>query len=195
LGGRKGEPPIDDMIGPSGTILIGDSRMAYHTDLSLVFRGLGERQREYDWLITNLEVHHFPPDFPEPVHCVSGPTWFQVYRFTGDELSDFVNSHDIQFIWAVLSGFPRASVPDPATLHPYPYADGNAALWKPQVSIQHPSAEVEIVCFDGTATILLSRREDITNSFRGFFKEAVDLEQFNRSSQGSRAKGAPPNSG
>ena len=46
--------------------------------------------------------------------------------------------------------------------------------------IQHPLAEVEIVCFDNTSTLLLSRDDDLSRRFRSFFPEAEDLDDYNR---------------
>jgi hypothetical protein len=79
---------------------------------------------------------------------------------------------------------------DVTTLATYPYADGNGALWKPKVSIQHPLAAVEIVCWDSSATLLLSRDDDLTERFRRFFPESVDLNEYNRKIASSLDGGA-----
>jgi len=42
-------------VGRLNTLLEGSGRMAYHTDLRLVFRAFGGRQREFNWLITDLK--------------------------------------------------------------------------------------------------------------------------------------------
>jgi hypothetical protein len=68
----------------------------------------------------------------------------------------------------------------PAALDMYPFADGNESLWTPGVKIQHALADVEIVCWDSTATMFLTRDEDLTRRFREFFAEAIDLDEFNR---------------
>lgn len=80
----------------------------------------------------------------------------------------------------MLSGFQPGTSLDLSSLATYPRADGNDALWAPNVSIQHPLAEVEIVCWDSTATLLLSRDDDLTRRFRRFFPEAVDLDDHNQ---------------
>ena len=61
-----------------------------------------------------------------------------------------------------------------------PYADGNSALWQPGVAIQHPLAIVELVCWDSTATLLLSQDDDLTQRFRRHFPEAIDLDLYNQ---------------
>jgi len=149
--------------------------MAHPTDLRLVFEAFGGRQREFDWLLTDLELNRYPPGLAyRPESRSSDARWL-----SGTELSEIVNTQDIQFIWGVLSGFPPGIAVDAVKRDTYPYADGNRALWAPNVSIQHPLAEVEIVCWDSSATLLLSRDDDLTGRFRRFFPEAVDLNEHN----------------
>ena len=81
---------------------------------------------------------------------------------------------------------------DAAAPEPYPYADGNGALWAPEVTIQHPLAEVEIVCWDSSCTMLLSRDEDLARRFQAFFPEAVDLNEYNRQTAAARDRRSAP---
>jgi len=152
--------------------------MARRTDLRLVFEAFGGRQREFNWLLTDLELNHYPEGLTYRSEARSSDTrWL-----SGTELTETVEAHEIQFIWGVLSGFPLGTAVDVMNLGTYPYADGNVALWAPTVSIQHPLAEVEIVCWDASATLLLSHDDDLTHRFRQFFPEAVDLNEHNRQS-------------
>jgi hypothetical protein len=158
------------------TLLEAPSRMAHPTDLRLVFEALGGRQREFNWLLTDLELNRYPPGLAySPKARSDEARWL-----SGTELTGIVEADDVQFIWGVLSGFRPGTEVDVVIRESCPYADGNAGLWTPNVSIQHPLAEVEIVCWDGSATLLLSRDHDLTERFRRFFPEAVDLNQHNR---------------
>lgn len=156
------------------TLLKTSSRMPFHTDLRLVFEAFGGREREINWLLTDLELNLYPPGLEYISDDRDAARWR-----SGSELSDIVNAHEIQFIWGVLSGFRPDVAIDPTVLDVYPFADGNGSLWAPGVPIQHPLADVEIVCWDGSATLLLSRDDDLTQRFRSFFVEAVDLDQYN----------------
>lgn len=157
--------------------------MKYYTDLAMVFRAIGQRQREFNWLVTNLECNTLPEGlWDTALDSTPEKAWW----FTGDELTRFVESHDIQFIWAVLSGFRIGVNPDLSHLDLLPCADGNGDLWKPGVRIQHPQAEVEIVCWDSGATLLLACDRELSQRFRSFFPEAVDLDEYNA----ARAKNA-----
>lgn len=156
------------------TLLKASARMPHHTDLHRVFAALDDRQREFDWLLTDFELSFHPPGLP----YLAGPE--RVLWLSGERLSAIVGAHVVQFIWAVLSGFRPGVEPDLARLDPYPFADGNDALRQPGVQIQHPLAAVEIVCYDSSATLLLSRDDDLTRRFRAHFPEAVDLDEYNR---------------
>ena len=70
--------------------------MPFYTHLQCVFCAFGGRDRELDWLITDLDCNTFPPEL-QPI----GTDWL----FEGSELSDFVfrQGPPVQFIWAVLS--------------------------------------------------------------------------------------------
>jgi hypothetical protein len=60
----------------------------------------------------------------------------------------------------------------------YPYADGDE-VWTPDL-FQNPDAEIEIVCFDSSYTILKFKDEQLSNLFYLKFDEAIDLAEFNK---------------
>lgn len=149
--------------------------MDRYTNFSWVFRALGERQREFNWLLTDLECIGFPPDLSyDEIRSKNNKLWF-----SGDRLTEIVDTNSIQFIWGVLSGFRPDVKIDLEHLSIYPVAEGNSKLWQPNVKIQHPLAEVEIICWDSAATILLSQDKDLTARFRNYFPDAVDLDKRN----------------
>lgn len=158
------------------TLLEGRCEMSFFTDLRLMFRAIGDRQRDFDWLLTDLECNWLGvrDGRPEPLPG-NGPYWLG-----GDELSRLVAEYDMQLIWGVLSGFTRGTAIDLDRLEVVPYADGNSELWVEEPHIQHPHAEIEIVCWDSTSTLLLCRDRSIGESFRQYFPEAVDLAEHNK---------------
>lgn len=81
------------------TILDSYDQMPYHAGLALVFRALDGRQEGFNWLITDCECNFHPDEFPYDPE--GKPCWF-----SGQELTGLVQRNDIQFIWAVISGFP-----------------------------------------------------------------------------------------
>ncbi len=149
--------------------------MRYFTDLRLVFQAIGGRQLEFNWLITDLDfacLDHDKSSLP-----FSGP---EPHWITGADLTKIVESFELQFVWAVLSGFPVSVALDLNGLEVKPYADMNRGFWVAQPQIQHPLADVEIVCWDASATLLFCRDPMIGESFRRFFPEAVDLPTYNQ---------------
>jgi hypothetical protein len=144
--------------------------MRYHTDLRKVFEAINDRQNEYNWLLSDLECNHYPDTripYPPPNYL-----WLN-----GKDISDIVYTHDIQFIWGVLSGFKldKALRLDPTVI---PYAE-NPALWTTDPQIQHPEASVEIVCWDSTSTLFLSNDDELSRLFRKYFSRSQDLKEYN----------------
>lgn len=150
-----------------------------HTHLAPIFDAFQGREREFNWLITNLEFATFQEeklirDYPTMSHQI---TWI-----AGEDLSALVNRYDPQFILGVLSAFDKSINIDVNNLLVEPYADGNKELWASNPEIQHPQATLEIVCWDSTLILLLSKDVDIDNKFRSYFKDANDLNTYNAES-------------
>ena len=164
------------------TILQGPSRMPFYTDLGLVFEALGGRQNEHNWLITDLDYLVLDgDDSPPELNFHPGSPTYQrrgTHWLSGESLSHALSGRRIQFVWAVLSGFERNVEIDPSNLEVHPIADCNPRFWQTGVGIQHPRATVEIVCWDNTLTLLLSKEDDLTRRFREFFPQAIDLDAY-----------------
>jgi hypothetical protein len=79
--------------------------MRWYTDLRLVFDALDGRQREFDWLLTDLDLIHVGAMSGEPEPPLNAePLWL-----TGAELTHIVGAFDIQFVRAVLCEFTNLS--------------------------------------------------------------------------------------
>ncbi len=159
--------------------------MPFYTDLALVFEALGGRQNEFNWLITDLDYAILDgDDSPPELNFHPGSATYQrrgTLWLSGDRLSHALSGRRIQFVWAVLSGFEPNVEIDPSNLEVHPFADCNPRFWQTGAAIQHPHAKVEIVCWDNTLTLLLSKEDDLTRRFREFFPQAVDLDAYNGS--------------
>lgn len=144
----------------------------YYTYLRKVFDAIGNRQNEYNWLITNCECYPATQEFSEMLdkdYC-----WL-----SGDELTSIVNAEDFQWIWAVLSGFSK-DIPLAKVLEsPLPFADGYTGFWKNTVSIQHPLASIEIVPWDSSLTLLISNQKNLVDDFMKAFPLSEDLSLYN----------------
>jgi hypothetical protein len=130
-------------------ILQGKSDMPFHSDLSVVFKAMEDRQLEYNWLITNCECNYEPKNLllSNRISFLSGRTLTETIR----------NEHgSLQFIWGVLTGFSQHHRIGVDQLECTPYADGNASIWRMDYEIQYPGAALEIICWDSTFTIISS---------------------------------------
>ena len=145
----------------------------YYTYLRKVFDAIENVQTQYNWLITNFEGCPRSPSIDALLsqeYC-----WL-----SGHELTSIVDQEDFQWIWAVLSGF-RQEIPlDEILKHPLPCADGCGGFGKDPLSIQHPLAEIEIVPWDSSLTLIYSERRDIVESFRKQFPLSEDRVYLNQ---------------
>ena len=183
-------------------ILEKTNQMPVHTDMRRVFDALGGKQIDYNWLVTDLVYYadlrrsaanellsgesELDEDqlsgWPTEALAADGaPIWI-----AGDELTRIIEGNDLQFVWGVFSGFRKNMEINLETLSVIPYADGNPDLWGAQPRIQHPLAEIEIVCWDSTATLFFSEDEELAERFRQHFTDCEDLAGCNTRAKGER---------
>jgi hypothetical protein len=147
-------------------ILENSEYVKWHTFLGPIFREIPEFL-EYHWLITDLELN-----------TVSDPRLDVVpVLIDGQSLNDIIQKNDVQFIWAVLSGFKEEieSIPQPL-----PYADGNKAFWSDCPKPQATDAELEIVCWDSTCTLFIGVNERIALKLTNLYPDILDLDVENK---------------
>lgn len=162
------------------SILENTIQMEFFTYLKPIFASINERQLEYNWLLTDVELNvNFDVliDYAEQYHVNERND--NRYWITGKQLTSLVNTHEIQFIWGVLSGFRKSEIIDINNLIVKPFADGYPGFWVPEVTVQHPKAEIEIVCWDSTSTLLISEDQLIVEEFKRYFKDARHLDEYN----------------
>ncbi|MGK8430128.1 hypothetical protein OF864_09705 [Bacillus cereus] len=144
-----------------------------HTVLASVFDSFQGREKEFNWLIAEMEIvahqeEKLIRDYPKMSHPI---VWI-----AGEDLSNLVKKYNPQFIWGVLSAFDKSINIDINNLLVEPYANGNEGLWVPSPNIQHPQAKLEIVCWDSYVTLFFSKDEDIDDKFQDYFKSAKKLD-------------------
>ena len=121
-----------------------------YTYLKKVFQAIGGAQKNYNWLISDADCFPTTPEFSKLLGQKS--CWL-----TGEALTAMVEQEDFQWIWGVLSGFQN--------------------FWHNPLTLQHPLAEIEIVPWDSSLTLLLSKQKEIVEDFRAFFPLSEDLIQ------------------
>ncbi len=140
-----------------GAISSKDER--YYTDLQKLFDAIENVQLEYNWLITALECNQ--PNQIEDEYLKQGYCWI-----SGKELTRIVKETPFQWIWAVLSGFQKDIALEDVLAYPSPEVDEYTGFWSNPLSIQHPLATIEIVPWDSSLVLFLSRQKELVDKFR-----------------------------
>ena len=136
------------------------------TDMNRVFAALGDIQAEYNWLITDCECNVDIPELEDAFCWMSGSELMALQR----------KYHNPQWIWGVLSVYEKTVTKEQVLEYPLPDACDNRALWQLPVEVQHPLAAFEIVAFDSSSTLVISREKEIVDRFRAYFPLSEDLE-------------------
>jgi len=145
----------------------------YYTDMKEIFDGINNVQTDYNWLITNYECNHYPDD---KIPFDKDYVWI-----SGEELTDIVKTNSIQFIWGVFSGFNKNVSLYEVLKEELPFADGYTGFWENEITMQHPLAEIEIVPWDSSVCLLISKHSDTIDCFRKHFEDSRDLQEYNSS--------------
>ncbi len=143
----------------------------YYTYLKKVFDAIGNRQKEYNWLITDCECYPNNKKFKELLNK-------EYCWLSGEELTEMVNQEDFTWIWAVLSGFDKSIELSDVLKYDLPYANGYAGFWEKPLTLQHPLSKIEIVPWDSSLTLVLSEEKEIVDSFMESFPYSERLEDY-----------------
>lgn len=145
----------------------------YYTRMKKVIESLGGRSLKYKWLITNIEAH--PQDNGVLDKLIQDNREYLL--LTTDELLDYLEIHDFQWIWGVFSAIPMQYGKSEILQYAFPYAE-NEALHQDEPIIQHPLAEIEIVASDASSFQVTALDEKILDKMQSTYKYLV-REYFN----------------
>ena len=149
----------------------------YYTYLRKIFNAINNEQMNYNWLITDYECY---PKSTEIRSLLSEDyCWL-----TGEQLTRIVEKEDFQWIWAVLSGFPKNIPLSEVLKYPLPYADGHRGFWKNPLTIQNPLASIEIVPWDSSCTLIFSEKKSLIDDFIKGFPLAQSMTLYNEEIRG-----------
>jgi hypothetical protein len=145
-------------------------KLRWQTDLTNLFKPIYDEIDKFNWIISDFEYNgtveyeKLPINYDEDYFVLS-PQQFKT-------LVDI----DIQIYWAVISAVPiHIDIRiDEGNL---PEAEGNGLIWKPG-NIQYPDALIEIIPFDSGYTIVKFKDKILSDRFKEYFDEAIDLETF-----------------
>ena len=150
---------------------INEKSEKYYTHLKKVFDAIDNKQKEYNWLITDCECYPNNQKIKELLNK-------EYCWLSGEELTEMVNQEDFQWIWAVLSGFDKSIELSDILKYDLPYADEYTGFWNKPLTLQHPLSKIEIVPFDSSLTLILSEDKEIVSSFMRCFPYSENLEDY-----------------
>ena len=146
------------------------------------FNGL---EKDYNWLLTDLDWA-YPENYLDyfekyRIFEYNDNRLNKYYWITGENLTKLANNEEVYFIWGVFSAFDKNETIDLDAIKEEPYADGNPNFWVKNPEIQHPKAIVELVLWDSSLILLLSKANDLSKNFRNSFEGWKDLNSYNQS--------------
>ena len=144
------------------------------TLLANIFDSINNIQRKYNWLITGHECYPQNKKYAE----ILSKEWCWL---TGDELTDMVEDENFQWIWGVLSAFPKHIKKETILKYKLPRARENSKIWQNPISMQHTLSVMEIIAWDSSMTVVISKCDDVINQLKSDKPWAEDLEQYNNS--------------
>ena len=152
-------------------LLLEDLSLNYFTNLQDIFSVIEGTQNKYNWLITDYECNIYPSK--------KIPFNKEIVFLEGEKLSEIVTNYKIQFIWGVISGFKKDIALDNILEYPLPYVNENEEIWSTNICTQNPLADIEIIAWDSTLAIVISKDEEVIEMIKKFYPNAKDLLEYN----------------
>jgi hypothetical protein len=149
------------------------NKLSGHTYLNEVLIPILDDLEGFNWLLCDLEFGYtgmteLPINMDEDYFLLSE-----------NEFNKLLNA-DVQIYWGVILGIPP-SINIEIDKDNLPYAEGNGVVVK-NGNIQHKDAQIEVICYDSGYTIVKFRDPYLSDKFKNYFTEAVELEKFRNKS-------------
>lgn len=143
-------------------------KLEFHTNLKELLKPILTDIKDFNWIISDFD---FISDKSLPINYEH-----DFFVLSSDEFEEILNS-EMQLIWGVVSGFPKDQdiILDENDL---PYAEGNDLIWENE-NFQLQNSIIEIIAFDSSYSIIKFKDEKLSNQFKAYFDEAIELDKFN----------------
>ena len=148
-----------------------DEGEKYFTYLKSIFGAIDNIQKDYNWLISGHECYPQDVNYAEKLSA----KWCWM---TGTELTEMIENEDFQWIWGVFSAFSKDVTKEEVLKYKLPNADGNDRIWQNPISMQHPLSIMEIIAWDSSMTIFISKSDDIIERMVKSNLLMKDLEEY-----------------
>ena len=148
-------------------ILEKSNKLDFHTNLAKILEPLKINFKNYKWVFNDID---FMSDDILPINLDDD------YFILNDlELNKILDVHT-QFICGIISAVPL--VEEVILLsNDLPFIEGNDSIWNNNI-FQIINSEIEIIAFDSSYTIVKFKNKLLSDKFKMFFEEAIELEKF-----------------
>ena len=150
-------------------IIRNTSKLKFHTNFDVLLKPIENEIERFNWLVNDLEIN---TSEMEKLPINHNKDWFLI---NSDQMNDLRRT-DTQIIWGAFSAIDKNSE-FKVTDEKLPYAEGVSAIWK-NGNLQVEESEIEIIAWDSGYTIVKFTDEMLSNKFRKYFDEAIELEKY-----------------
>jgi hypothetical protein len=152
-------------------LIINKMHSDYFTNMSEIFNLLPKEELDYMWLISSYECNVYPS---EKIPFDKEYVWLH-----GEELKDVFNQNKIMFIWGNFTSYPPDTELKDVLKYSLPFADGNKDLWKQDIQLSNPLSNTELISWDGSLFLALSKNNFIIELLKESYPDSEDLSKYN----------------
>jgi hypothetical protein len=149
-------------------ILESIKELKYYTDMNIIMNPFKDSFIKYNWLINDYECNWYPKELNDleiKTECI----WIN-----GEQLYKIIEANEIQFIWAVFSGFNKSISFEEIMEYKLPKSE-DYNHWDNKNGTQNPLADIEIVSCDSSSLIFKSKNEHYINTFLKYFPLSKEI--------------------
>jgi hypothetical protein len=137
--------------------------------LNILLKPIEKDIQHLKWLISDLEIN---TSEMEKLPINHEKDWFLI---SPEEMKTICET-DTQIVWGVFCGIENNAELQTDRIE-FPYAEGNAEIWK-NGNLQVENSKVEIIAWDSSYTIVKFTEKKISDKFKEYFDEAIELENY-----------------
>ncbi len=150
-------------------IINNTKKLSFHTNLSELLKPIIGHLNSFHWILSDLDFIsneelsiNFEKDF---------------FILSNEDFTKLLDSNT-QIIWGVICAIQKNELIN-FDKNNLPFADGNDLIWKND-NFQINNSTIEIIAFDSTYTIIKFKDKLLSEKFKSYFDEAIELEKFNK---------------
>jgi len=137
--------------------------------LGILLKPIKDDITDLKWLISDLDINTSEIEKLPINHEKDG------FLISSQEMK-MICGTDTQIVWGAFSGI-KKNVELKTDKIEFPYAEGNAEIWK-NGNLQVENSKIEIIVWDSSYTIVKFTDEKMSDKFKKHFDEAIELESY-----------------